>query len=307
MNFLYFLEKFRVPVVNEIMLGITRLGEELALLIVALIVFWCIDKRRGYFVLGVGLIGTVISQFMKIMCRIPRPWVLDENFTILEQAREAASGYSFPSGHTQTAFGVFGSLSMGSKRKLFQMLCIVLAVFVGFSRMYIGVHTPVDVFVGAMISISLVFLLYPLMMKQGGRHIPYCLLTYTIISVMYLAFLELHKFPQDIDVHNMESAMKNGYTLVGTFAGLLITWLVDQKRDFPTSACFWAQVLKIILGFALVLGVKEGLRSPLDAIFGGHLIARAVRYFLIVFAAGIVWPTFFPLFSRFGKKNSGGN
>ena len=47
MEFLYLLEKIRVPVLNEVMLAITLLGEETAFLVIALIVFWCVDKRRG--------------------------------------------------------------------------------------------------------------------------------------------------------------------------------------------------------------------------------------------------------------------
>ena len=166
MEFLYFLEKLRVPVLNELMLLVTHLGEETAFLVLALVVFWCVDKYRGYFVLGVGLMGTVLSQFMKLLFRIPRPWVLDENFTILEEARAEAGGYSFPSGHTQTAVGTFGAIAASTKRKTVGILCIILAVLVGFSRMYVGVHTPADVLVGALMSVVLIAVLYPLDRKS---------------------------------------------------------------------------------------------------------------------------------------------
>ena len=99
MALLYLLEKIRIPVLNELMLFITRLGEETAFLVIALILFWCVDKRRGYYIMSVGFLGTMANQFLKLLCRIPRPWVLDGNVTILEGAREAATGYSFPSGN----------------------------------------------------------------------------------------------------------------------------------------------------------------------------------------------------------------
>ena len=67
MELLYFLEKIRVPILNEFMLLITKFGEETAFLVLALVVFWCIDKRKGYFILSVGFIGTITSQFMKLM------------------------------------------------------------------------------------------------------------------------------------------------------------------------------------------------------------------------------------------------
>lgn len=128
MDFLYWLEGLRVPVLNEFMLAITYLGDEIAFLVVALILIWCADKRTGYYVLSVGFLGTIANQFMKLWFRIPRPWVLDENFTILEQAREGASGYSFPSGHSQTAVGTFGGIAATTKNKLLRVVSIVIAV-----------------------------------------------------------------------------------------------------------------------------------------------------------------------------------
>ena len=116
MEFLYLLEKFRMPGLNELMLAVTTLGEETAFLVIGLIVFWCVDKQKGYYVMAAGFAGTMMSQIMKLSCRIPRPWVLDPQFSILEQAREAAAGYSFPSGHTQTAVGTFGCLAASTNR-----------------------------------------------------------------------------------------------------------------------------------------------------------------------------------------------
>ena len=77
MEFLYLLEKIRLPGLNELMLAVTELGGELPFLVAALIVFWCVDKRQGYYVLSVGFLGTLTNQFMKLWFRIPRPWVLD--------------------------------------------------------------------------------------------------------------------------------------------------------------------------------------------------------------------------------------
>lgn len=155
MGFLYLLENIRIPILNEIMLGITYLGDEIAFLVVALILVWCADKRTGYYILSVGFLGTIASQFMKLWFRIPRPWVLDENFTILEQAREGASGYSFPSGHSQSSVGTFGSIAYTTKNKILRWVCIAICVLVPFSRMYVGVHTPLDVGVGVLWHCSL--------------------------------------------------------------------------------------------------------------------------------------------------------
>ena len=158
MEILYMLEKIRIPVLNELMLAVTTLGEETAFLALALVFFWCIDKRRGYLLMAVGFAGTILNQFAKLVFRVPRPWVLDEDFTILEQAREAAGGYSFPSGHTQFAVGTFGSICATDKHKWIKGICIAIMILVPFSRMYVGVHTLSDVLVGAGMALFLVWI-----------------------------------------------------------------------------------------------------------------------------------------------------
>ena len=302
MGFLYILEDLRMPALNEFMLAITYFGDEIAFLVAALVLFWCIDKRKGYYILAVGFIGTLANQFMKLWFRIPRPWVMDPNFTILEQAREAASGYSFPSGHTQSAVGTFGGIAATTKNKAIRALAIAIAVLVPFSRMYIGVHTPLDVLVAAAMAVLLIFVLRPVMFGREGKYIPWLLGIMTVLAVLFLYFVEFYPFPADIDPHNMASGVKNAYTLLGALLGFLIVYVVDEKwLHFPVKAVWWAQILKIAIGLGLVLAVKSGLKTPLNALFG-ESVGRAVRYFLLVIMAGTVWPLSFSWFSKLGAK-----
>lgn len=303
MNLLYLLEGIRVPALDQLMLLVTRLGEETAFLVIALIVFWCVDKRKGYFLLSVGFIGTIGNQLLKLACRVPRPWILDPEFTIVEQAREAAAGYSFPSGHTQTAVGTFGSLAYTEKRKGLKILWIVLMTLVAFSRMYLGVHTPADVLVGAAMALVLVIALQPVAYGENPKGMKILLASMIALSLVFLLYVELWEFPADMDAHNLESGYKNAYTMLGCTIGAAIVYAADTKKlNFPVKAVWWAQIIKIIMGLALVLAVKEGLRSPLEWIFGGHMTARGVRYLLIVLVAGVIWPMTFSWFEKLGKK-----
>ena len=302
MEFLRFLEKIRIPGLNEFMLGITYLGDEIAFLVVALLLFWCVDKRKGYFILTVGFIGTIFNQFMKLAFRIPRPWVQDPEFTILEQAREAASGYSFPSGHSQNAVGTFGGIAAVTKNKFIKIMSIAVCVLVPFSRMYIGVHTPSDVLVGAAMAVTIIILMRPLIFGNDGKRIPFVLAGMTVLAAAYLCFVEFYPFPADVDAHNLHSGMKNAYTLAGALTGFLIVYFVDEKwLHFPVKAVWWVQIIKAVVGLGIVLAVKEGLSSPLKNLLG-EFPGRMVRYFLIVIVAGIVWPLSFRLFSKIGKK-----
>lgn len=302
MNFLYILENLRVPVLNEFMLAITYFGDEIAFLVAALVLFWCVDKRKGYYILAVGFIGTMANQFMKLWFRIPRPWVLDENFTILEQAREAATGYSFPSGHSQSAVGTFGGIAATTKNKVIRVIAIAIAVLVPFSRMYIGVHTPLDVLVAAAMAVVLIFVLRPVMLGYEGKYIPWLLGIMTVLAVAFLCFVEFYSFPADMDAHNMASGIKNAYTLIGALVAFLIVYMVDEKwMHFPVKAIWWAQIIKVAAGLGLVLAVKSGLKTPLEALFG-ESVGRAARYFLIVIVAGVLWPLTFKWFAKLGSK-----
>ena len=302
MNLLYFLEGIRIPGLNEFMLGITYFGDEIAFLVTALILFWCVDKKQGYYILSVGFVGTLANQFMKLWFRVPRPWVLDSNFTILEQAREAATGYSFPSGHTQNAVGTFGGIAYTSSNKVIKIVCIALAVLVPVSRMYVGVHTPLDVVVAAAMALVLILVFRPLVLGNRGKYFPVMMGIMTLLAVAYLCFVEFYHFPADVDPHNLLSGKKNAYTLMGCMIGLLIVYFMDGKwLHFEVKAIWWAQIIKVVLGLGIVLAVKSGMKGILDSVFG-EAVGRGVRYFLIVSVAGILWPMSFKYFAKLGKK-----
>ena len=303
MEFLRLLEEIRTGWLNGIMLAITHLGSEIIFLAVALIFFWCVDKTRGYYLMSVGFVGTILNQFLKLFCRIPRPWVQDPQFTIVEQARAGADGYSFPSGHTQSAVGTYGSIAYTSRKRWVQVLCIAIAALVAFSRMYLGVHTPMDVGVSVVIGVVLIFALRPLFYKENGKYIPWMLGFMTVLAVGFLLYVECNPFPGDMDGENLASGMKNAYTLLGALLGMIVVYMVDEKwLHFPIKAVWWAQLLKLVLGIALVLGVKTLLTQPMTSLFG-YYWGRLVRYFLTVVTAGCLWPLTFPWFSSLGNKS----
>ncbi len=305
MSFLYFLEGLRNPVLDAFFSAVTHLGEETFFIILGLVFFWCIDKKQGYYLLSVGFLGTVINQFLKLFFRIPRPWVKDKEFTIVESAREEATGYSFPSGHTQSSVGVFGSLARWNKNRWLRIICITICILVPFSRMYLGVHTPLDVLVSVGIALLLIFGLYPLIKNgfENKRRMRILFSVMVILSAGLLAYVSLYNFPDNTDVHNLESGIKNAYKMLGCTVGIFIAYEIDDRFiKFETSAKLFAQIIKFIVGVIPLLIIKEGLRTPLSFIFGGSYIADGVRYLLIVLFAGCVWPLTFKYFSRLFKK-----
>lgn len=305
MSFLYFLENLRNPVLDAFFSTVTHLGEETFFILLGLIFFWCVDKKQGYYLLSIGFIGTVLNQFLKLLFRIPRPWVKDENFTIVESARAEATGYSFPSGHTQSSVGVFGGIARWNKNKILRTIGIIICVLVPLSRMYLGVHTPADVLVSLGVALILIFVLYPIIKNcfESKKAMRILFSVMALLSLGFLAFVSFYNFPADTDIHNLADGTKNAYKMLGCTLGIFIAYEIDDKFiKFQTDATLPAQILKFIIGLIPLLIIKEGLKAPLSIIFDGSYIADGLRYLLIVLFAGCLWPLTFKFFSKLFKK-----
>ena len=301
MELLQLFQEIRLPILNEFMLLITEFGGEIAFLVTAIIVFWCFDKRQGYFIMCVGFAGTIVSQFMKLWFRIPRPWVKEPGIA-MEAAIGDAGGYSFPSGHSQTSVGTFGSIALTVKNKIVRAICIAIAVLVPVSRMYVGVHTPLDVGVGALIALVFMFAVRPFVYSDKKCMMPILIGILSTLTIAYLSFVFLYDFPSDVDATNLIHGQENACTMAGCIIGMIVVYLVDEKwLHFPTKAIWWAQIIKIAIGLCLILAVKSGMKGILNGFFG-DMAGRAVRYFLIVLVAGVLWPMTFRYFEKLGKK-----
>ena len=77
MSFLYFLEGLRNPALDAFFAAVTHAGEETLFIVFGMLLFWCVSKKHGYYLLLVSFAGTIINQFLKLWFRIPRPWVRD--------------------------------------------------------------------------------------------------------------------------------------------------------------------------------------------------------------------------------------
>lgn len=306
MSLLYLLEGIRTPFLNKLMGLVTNLGGETAFIVVAIIIFWCVSKKCGYYMLTVGFFGTIINQFLKLWFRIPRPWIKDPNFTIVESARADAGGYSFPSGHTQTVFATLGAPARYTKNKILRIVLIFFILIVPFSRMYVGVHTPMDVGVSFILGVLFVFGFYPIFekMEEKPGRVYVMFAVFILLSLAFVLFVELYDFPYNIDMSNYAEGLKNSYMILFCSIALLITFHLDRKYiKFETDAVWWAQLIKLAVGLGIALCIKTFLKAPLMTLFNGHGIAHGIRYFVLIIFCGAIWPMTFKFFARLGRKS----
>jgi hypothetical protein len=165
--------------------------------------------------------------------------------------------------------------------------------------MYLGVHTPLDVGFSLIFGTLLVFAVYPLFRNEERfkRFMPYVVALSALISVSLMVFAFSATDVQNPD--NLNSCRENAATALGCTLGLIPVYILDRSViRFETKARWYAQLIKLIFGIAVVLLIKEGLKAPLGAIFGNEYVARCVRYFIVVIFVGTVWPLSFKFFSR---------
>lgn len=304
MQLLYALQSIRTPLLDAIFGLITCLGEETIFMVIGMLIVWCIDKKWGFRFMFAGLVGSALNQLLKAIFLIPRPWVIDPEFEIVESAREAATGYSFPSGHTQSAGTVFGMIAMSLKKRGVTIACVIAVLLVGFSRMYLGVHTPYDVGVSLVTSLLTVVGVTALCehahTSRGKTALGLGMIGLALVLVLYVMLAPKRAANvAEFDAHGVESAWK----LLGSMLGIVGAWYLDEKHThFEVKAVWWAQALKLAVGFVLVVGIKAGLKPALNALFSGHVAADAFRYFLMVIVGAGVWPMTFKWFARLVKE-----
>ena len=157
MEILNLLAEYRTPFFDTLFQLITYLGQETLAVAVICWLYWCQNKKLAYTIGFTYFVSGLAVQGLKITFRIPRPWILDPGFQAVPSAVPATTGYSFPSGHTQSGTALFGSLALASEKNWKKFLCVLSFLLIGFSRMYLGCHTLKDVLTAMVISLASAF------------------------------------------------------------------------------------------------------------------------------------------------------
>jgi len=298
MEFLRLLEGIRSPFLDTVIGLITQLGEETVGIVILCAIFWCISKKSAY-IIGIGyFLSGLTVQGMKILFRIDRPWIADPTLNPVPSAIEHATGYSFPSGHTQSATALFGSLGVQLKQKPLKIVCFAIVILVAFSRLYLGVHTPLDVVVSLLITSALI--LVSIAIFNSGTVTKKRELVTSLIMVLYaiavIVIAVILHAQGKIDENYVSDCLK----AAGAGAGFAVGMYIERVYiDFPVKAKnILMQIIKFILGFAGVLIIKEGMKL----VVGTGLAVDTIRYFLM-----LTWVTvFFPLIIKrfFSVKKS---
>ena len=278
MGLLQIIEGIRLPFLDFLFGLITNLGEEEIILVAICAAFWCINKLFAYRAGIVFFISSTTVQGAKITFRIDRPWVIDPDFNPVQSAMKRATGYSFPSGHTQTAASLFGSLGAQFKRMPLKVIFFTIVILVAFSRMYLGVHTLADVLVSGVITLFLVFIVFKFFHGEAAGTKPVFVISlfivlYAIAVIIYASILYSNGTIEQI---YLTDCLKSSGAAIGFAVGMYIE--SAYIRFNVRAKNILSQIIKFVLGFAGVMIIKEGLKL----VIGVNLVADTVRYFLML-------------------------
>ena len=294
-SFLKALAEIRNPFLDTLIQLVTRLGEEVIVLGVICVFYWCLNKNTAYKMGLIFFVSGMLVQGLKISFRIDRPFVIDPTLKPVESAVEGATGYSFPSGHTQSAVSLYGYFAVAVKNKWLKAVLVLAFLLVGFSRLYLGVHTYFDVGVSLVLTFLTVLLISFLFEKlSSGEYDLVLSVVLAAVSVFLCAYAFVLAKVGYADFSQINDCFKSG----GAGVAFALGFYVERRYlKFDVSADrTYIQVIKFALGVVGALLVKSGLKliSP------GNLIIDFIRYFLTVFWVLVIYPY---IFTRVLSKN----
>lgn len=296
MEFLHSLAEIRTPFFNELFLLVTKLGEEVVLFLVLCIIFWCLDKKLAYRMGFAFLLSSIFIQGLKITCRIDRPWVRDPSFEAVEAAKAHATSYSFPSGHTQSAVSLWWTLGVSVKNAWLRLLLFFIPLAVGFSRMYLGVHTPADVSVAALVAaISVVAVV--LLIKPGSDGNVRRIATsvgFALLSVALIIYSLVLYENGTVGYEYASDCCKSA----GVGFGFAIGYYIESSfvKFNPRLGKWYMHIVKVVVGVGVLVAIKSGMK-----LLGDNLVVDTVRYAAIIVWATVLWPMLFKLFIKDNK------
>ena len=289
MTFLWLLEGLRTPFLDKLMQLVTYFGQELIIIAVICTFYWCADKRFAYLLGFTYFSAGLCVQALKITFRIPRPWILDPEFTVVESALDGATGYSFPSGHTQGAACLFFPLALRTPRPTAKVLYVLAFLGIGFSRMYLGCHTPKDVLTSLILSIVIASVIwkYQSVLLDDHRYVRPITAALIFLSLAVAAYALLLHGSGAIETRYVVDCCK----AAGAGFGFSVGYYIERtKLNFdPRAGSFFTQAAKLVIGLVLALAIKEGF----SLIFGNSVLAKMLEYFILVLWVLVLYPYLF--------------
>ncbi len=270
------------------------LGNEQFFLIIAPVVYWCIDASLGlrlgiYLMISVGL-----NDVFKMFCHAPRPYWIDTQV----KAFSIETSFGIPSGHSMNSTVIWGTLAAALRKWAIWVAAILLIFLIGLSRLYLGMHFPSDVlagwFLGALLVIILFWIEKPISNWIKGNTNPQKIALAFILSLIIIAlglfgrvilagwevpatWIQNAASATDV-VEPINPVDPSGLvSSCGALFGLALGYiLLEMYGGFQVAGSLWQKLARFIIGLVGILLFWKGLGAFLPD--GSNLIPLTLRY-----------------------------
>ena len=300
-QYLLFLQNLRIMtggVLDEVFNAMSKFAVDL-LIMVPYIVYWSLDKSWGYRYMFTTWISEVVNGLVKLTVCAYRPWIRSPMIEPAGDSKVAATGYSFPSGHTVMATDLYGTTIayQKDKRRWLAILCGIMIALTGFSRNFLGVHTPQDVIVGFLEALIIILVLGKVFKAIEGKEELIDKLTFAGIAlhIVFVIYVVFKKYPMDyvngsllVDPISMQKDMFGG---CGGILALLVGSYID-RHFIHYEINFNSRYLPVLTGVGVLLMMAwNSLFAPAIMIraFGVQWGNYLGKFVLLIFAT-IIWP-----------------
>lgn len=268
-DFLIWLQGFENPVLTKFFSFVSDLIAPIPLSVIAIIVYWCINKKKGICLAMSVVTAVTVNTTLKLIFKVPRPFNVSDEIKRMDDTE----GFSFPSGHSQQA-GTLGRFLFGAtdKRWLGITLWVLVALIVGTSRMYLGMHTPLDVLCGIVLGVVITEAVIYFVNLSERKNKPYLLHLITVVSGISMIFTG---FDKDL------------VTMTALSFGAVTGYVLDEKYiGFKVPSKMGNKIKAGLIGLVTVGIVKGAFKLIPD----GGLVLRFADYALFGFAITAVAP-----------------
>lgn len=251
-------QKIRSPFIDNVFICTTFLGtpEFYTLFLPGL--YWCFDKKITARIIFLFFVSSWSNSVLKTFFNHPRPFELNGAVKVCH-----AGGPGLPSGHAQQSVVLWTSLALWLKRRPFSVIALLLILIVSFSRIYLGVHFPTDVFCGWLIGAVIILSVWPFFSSiekfLSGLNIA-ILITFILFLPLLLSFVQPTRW----------SVMP-----AGALSGFLIGMIAERKYiGFTSPGSVYKAIARITAGMFIL-----AVLFSLEKISG---IGKSARYYLFI-------------------------
>ncbi|MBR3632141.1 MAG: phosphatase PAP2 family protein [Elusimicrobiaceae bacterium] len=261
-------------------------------------IYWTVHKRNGLFTLTALHICVAFNAVLKLTVCAYRPWIRDPRVLPAGNAIETATGYSFPSGHTTTATPIYGGMAVGfwhsPRMRWAAVLCIIAILITGFSRNYLGVHTPQDVGVGLLLGVLSLWgtwKIFAYVDKHPEQENKF-LLGGILFSALALLYITYKPYPLDyIDgklLVDPQKMMNDGYKDIGALAAFCVARYIEKRWiGFEATGLNWKEIIWGIVGLIPLVLLIMFLQKYCILWMGPHWGRLVARGFIVLYIVAL--------------------